>query len=249
MLILLIILSIFIVVLILDIFSLIIKLNKLHQELNEYILHNKTLTTLNDNIRTFKHDFNNIIQSLGGYISTEDITGLKKYYYKLLADCQISSTLDVLNPEFINDPAIYNLITSKYYKATEFGIRFNIDIFLDLSSLNMNIYEFTRILGILLDNAIEAASECEYKEMSLVIKEDSKNSRQLVIVSNTYKDKNIDTEKIYEKGYSSKPHNTGLGLWKVHQILKSNDNLNLYTSKDNMFFTQQLELYKKECIS
>lgn len=219
------------------------KLQKTSKDLEEAQLYNKTLTILHDNIRAFKHDFNNIVQALGGYISTEDLPGLKKYYTELLSDCQTSNNLNILNPEIINDPAIYSLITSKYHKATSLGITVNLEIFLDLTTLNMKIYEFTRILGILLDNAIEATLECENKEIIVCIKKDDSKNRQLAIVKNTYKDKNIDTEKIYEKGYSTKPNNTGLGLWKVRQILKSNNNLNLYTSKTNDYFSQQLEIY------
>ena len=107
----------------------------------------------------------------------------------------------------------------------------------------MKVYEFTKILGILLDNAIEAAKECQEKNINIIIRNDFKVKRQLVIVENTYKDKNIDTEKIYEKGFTSKPNNTGLGLWETRQILKRNNNLNLFTSKNNEFFKQQLEIY------
>lgn len=219
------------------------KLQKTRKDLEEAQLYNKTLTILHDNIRAFKHDFNNIVQALGGYISTEDLPGLKKYYAELLSDCQTSNNLNILNPEIINDPAIYSLITSKYHKATSLGITVNLEIFLDLTTLNMKIYEFTRIFGILLDNAIEATLECENKEIIVCIKKENSKNRQLAIVKNTYKDKNIDTEKIYEKGYSTKPNNTGLGLWKVRQILKNNNNLNLYTSKTNDYFSQQLEIY------
>lgn len=35
----------------------------------------------------------------------------------------------------------------------------------------------------------------------------------------------------------------GLGLWEIRQILKKHNNLNLYTSKDDEFFKQQLEIY------
>ena len=35
----------------------------------------------------------------------------------------------------------------------------------------------------------------------------------------------------------------GLGLWEIRQILKKHNNLNLYTSKDEKFFKQQLEIY------
>lgn len=219
------------------------KLQSTRKDLEQAQLYNKTLTILHDNIRAFKHDFNNIVQAIGGYISTENIEGLRKYYSQLLADCKDSNNLNVLDPSVINEPSIYSLITSKYHKATELGITVNLEIFLDLTTLNMKIYEFTRIFGILLDNAIEAASECEQKEIKIIIQKEASRSRQLAIVKNTYKDKQVDTEKIYEKGFSSKPNNTGLGLWKVRQILKSNSNLNLYTSKDNEYFSQQLEIY------
>lgn len=46
-----------------------------------------------------------------------------------------------------------------------------------------------------------------------------------------------------KKGFSTKTGNTGLGLWEVRQILKRNDNLNLFTSKDSEYFKQQLEIY------
>ena len=97
--------------------------------------------------------------------------------------------------------------------------------------------------GILMDNAIEAANECEEKIINVYIRKDHKANRQVLVIENTYKDKEVDTEKIYEKGFSSKPHNTGLGLWEVRQILKKHNNLNLFTSKDDKLFKQQLEIY------
>jgi len=105
----------------------------------------------------------------------------------------------------------------------------------------MNFQEF---YGILLDNAIEAASECTEKIINVSIKNDEKNLRQLLVIENTYSNKDVDTDKIFEKGFSTKSNNTGLGLWEVRQILRKNNNLNLYTTKDDKFFRQQLEIYK-----
>ena len=220
------------------------KLNVAKQNLEETRLMNKTLTILNDKIRAFRHDFNNIIQAIGGYIQAKDIDGLEKYYSQLLKDCQEVNNLTGLNPESINNPAIYSLLASKYYLATEKGIEFDLDIFMDLTSIDMKIYEFCRILGILLDNAIQATQECEEKHIKVTIRKDNRCKRQLLIVENTYKEKDIDTEKIFEKGYSTKEGNTGLGLWEVRQILLKNTNLNLFTSKDDKYFKQQLEIYK-----
>ena len=169
--------------------------------------------------------------------------GLKKYYSQLEVDCRRANNLSALNPDTINNPAIYSILASKYHKADELGIKVNLEIFLDLNKLNMKIYEFTRLLGILLDNAIEATYECTEKIINVYIRKDFKIKRQLLIIENTYNNKEIDVEKIFEKGYSTKDSNTGLGLWEVRQIIKKNNNLNLYTSKDNKFFKQQLEIY------
>ena len=219
------------------------KLEIVTRDLEESKLYNKTLSILHDNIRCFKHDFSNIVQAIGGYVQTEDMPGLKKYYTQLLEDCKKVSNLTVLNPEVINNPAIYSLLTSKYHDSEEKGISFNVDVFMDLRTLNMKEYEFTRILGILLDNAIEAANECDEKTINVCMRLDAKANRQLLVIENTYANKDVDTEKIYEKAYSTKPHNTGLGLWEVRKILSKNNNLNLYTTKDNKFFRQQLEIY------
>ena len=217
------------------------------ENLEEERLYNKTLTILYDNIRGFKHDFNNIVQAIGGYISTNDMEGLKDYYSDLIADCQKVNNLAILNPELINNPAIYSLLTAKYHKAEELGIKINFEVFLDLTTLNIKTYDLTRILGILLDNSIEASSKCEEKVINITIRKDNKVNRQLFIIENTYSNKNVDTERIFEKGYTSKSEedgkNHGLGLWEVRKILKKNNNLNLFTTKDNKLFKQQLEIY------
>ena len=219
--------------------KLILTTNKLQSE-EEY---NRSLRILHDSVRGFKHDFDNIVTTIGGYIKTNDMEGLKDYYNELEDDCQRVNNLYLLNPEVINNDGIYNLLTKKYQEATEKGIKVNMTFLLDLSKLHMKIYEFARILGILLDNAIEASSECDEKIINLDFREDSKNSRQLIIVENTYKDKNIDTEKIFEKGISSKENHSGIGLFEVRKLIKKNNNLNLFTSKNDNFFSEQLEIY------
>lgn len=219
------------------------KLQITTQSLEEAKLYNKALKTLHDKVRAFKHDFSNIVLSIGGYIERNDMNGLKIYYSQLLEDCQKVNSLYALNPEVINNPAIYSLIASKYYKTEVLGITLNLEVFLDLNKLNMKIYEFTRILGILIDNAIEASKDCPNKRINIEIRKDFKVNRQILLIENTYKEKDINIDKIFTKGYSTKPNNTGLGLWEVREILKKNKNLNLYTTKDNIYFKQQLEIY------
>lgn len=135
------------------------------------------------------------------------------------------------------------MLTSKYHEADSKDIKVNMTFLLDLNTLNMKIYEFARILGILLDNAIEASTECDEKIINITFRNDTKNRRQLITIENTYSNKEVDTEMIFEKGISEKENHTGLGLWEVRKIIKKNNNSNLFTSKTDKFFSQQLELY------
>lgn len=71
------------------------------QSAEEY---NNTLHILHDNVRGFKHDFDNIVTTIGGYIRTNDMEGLKNYYVQLEDDCQRVNNLYLLNPQIINNP-------------------------------------------------------------------------------------------------------------------------------------------------
>ena len=222
------------------------KLEVTTEKLEEEKLYNQTLGLLYDNIRGFKHDFNNIVQGIGGYISTNNMEGLKEYYSEVLDDCQRVNNLSLLSPEVINNPALYSLLTSKYHVAAEHGIKVNLEVFMDLSTINMKIYELTRILGILIDNAIEAAKDCEEKEINITMRKDARINKQLFIIENTYANKEVNIDEIFEKGKTSKTNedskNHGLGLWEVRNMVKKRKNLNLYTTKGEKYFKQQFEI-------
>lgn len=205
-----------------------------------------SLKILHDQVRSFKHDFDNMVNSIGGYVVNEDIPGLKKYYQQLLEECNKTNNLYALSPSVINHPAIYHLLATKYYEADKKNIQINLNVFLDLNEIEerMKIYDFTRILGILLDNAMDAAEECDKKIINVTFRKDMSNNMILIIIQNTYNNKDVDTEEIYQKGITSKENHSGLGLWKVRQILMHNNNLNLFTTKNDEFFTQQFEIYK-----
>jgi len=221
----------------------VIKLVTTTQKLESAEEYNKTLHILHDSVRGFKHDFDNIVTTIGGYIKTNDINGLTKYYSQLEEDCKKVNNLYLLNPSIINNPGIYSLLTTKYSEAIEKQITVNLTFLLDMNDLNMKIYDFARILGILLDNAIEASAESKEKVLNISFRNDSKNNRNIILIENTYKDKNVNLDTIFNKGITGKDNHTGLGLWEVRQILKKNNNANLFTSKNEQYFSQQLEIY------
>lgn len=200
-----------------------------------------------DNICSFRHDFGNIMQGIGGYIEAKDIEGLKRMYKDVICECQEIDNSKIFNKDIINNPAIYNLINHKYLLAKQYDIKIKLEVYIDLNSLKIKTYELCRILGVLLDNAIEAAKECEEKVINIKFLKDNYNNRNLIVIENTCKNYLLDLNKIKEKGFSTKKDKLfhGLGLWKVNQIIKKNENLRLYTSRDKMF-KQQLEIYTWE---
>ena len=205
--------------------------------------YNHYLSDLYDNVRGFKHDFDNIINCIGGYIKSDDMDGLKKYFSKFEKDSNNLKKIGFLNPNTINNPAIYNLITSKYEKAKSYNIDFNLDIFLDFNNINMSIYEFSRILGILLDNAIEAAKDCEIKIINASVREAVKQNVQIISIENSYSNNKIDKNKIFQKGISTKENHSGLGLWEVNKIVNHNENVILKTIITEDFFKQEIQIY------
>lgn len=225
--------------------SKIIKLQTATTQLESAEDYNKTLKILHDNVRGFKHDFDNIVTTIGGYINTNDMEGLKKYYVQLEEDCEKVNNLYILNPTSINNPGIYNLLTSKYHDATEKGIDVKIYFLLDLNDLHMKIYEFARILGILLDNAIEAAEQSKEKIINISFRKDDKNNRNIILIENSYKNKDVDIDTIFNKGFTEKENHSGIGLWEVRKIISKNNNVNLFTTKSDSLFKQQLEIYFK----
>jgi len=224
-------------------FTRVVKLANTRKSLECVEEYNKSLEIMYDKVKGFKHDFDNIVSTLDGFIENNDITGLKNYFYDVKKDCKITNNLSILNPRIINNPGIYSLLNNKYFKATHSGITFEIEYFIDLDKLEINLYEFSRILGILIDNAIEEAKKEKDKFVKITFLTENKNNRTIITVKNTYSNKNVDTEEIFKKGISNKDNHSGIGLWEVRNYVKKSKNLDLFTSKDNNFFKQELSIY------
>lgn len=209
------------------------KLNKnlLYIETLEY--DKKLLTTENDRIKIFKHDFNNIIQAMNGYVLSEDIPSLKTYIKKMIKDVNEIEEINIGNKYFLNNKAIANLFSKKYQKAKKENVDIKFEVMFELKLLNKYEYEIIRILGIFLDNAIEAVREEEEKEIAVLLIRN--NDEKIIIVENTCT-KDVDLNKIYTKDFSTKKNNTGLGLWEVKNLVDKNSNFSLMTYiEDNMF--------------
>lgn len=163
-------------------------------------LHNKTLVGMVDGVRTLKHDYNNIMQALNGYVSTKQYDKLQNHINGVLEECNIVNSLAVIDPKIFNDPAIYGIVGSKFFLANEQNLPFEFDIVTNIAEIQFPMPDLSRILGILLDNAMEATKKAKKPLIRLEMKFDKRKCADVIRVVNTYDTSiNIDLEAIYKK--------------------------------------------------
>ena len=210
-------------------------------ELENTKLHNQALSTINENIRGFKHDMGNMVQAINGYLAVGNIDGVKAYCQNLLHGFNDINLLSILSPKIINDPAIYGIVVSKMLYARENNLTLSLDIGLDVSQINFPSFELSRIIGILLDNAIEASLESDEKKLKLEMYHDDNRNQDVIIIGNSVKDSSkIDIIKMFEKNYSTKENPSGFGLYEVLKFFKKNNKGDIVPNLDydTEFFTQ-----------
>lgn len=94
-----------------------------------------------------------------------------------------------------------------------------------------------KITGIVLDNAIEAMKLSKDKFLNIEVYKEKKNT--IIEVNNSFESKNTDIDKIYNKNYSSKGKNRGLGLYLAKMLLKKSKYLDMEQKAENdIFYTK-----------
>lgn len=109
-----------------------------------------------------------------------------------------------------------------------------------LNNLSIEMYKnITKILGVLLDNAIDASKKSKDKKINISVSKDK--SYVIFGISNTYNGK-IDLTKI-GTGYSSKGNNHGYGLRLVKDIIEDKNTIfNIETSCEEKFYFTKLTI-------
>lgn len=216
-------------------------------ELENTKLHNKALSTINEGIRGFKHDMGNMVQAINGYIAVGNIDGVKNYCQNLLQGFNDINLLSILSPKIINDPAIYGIVVNKMLYARDNELTLSLDVGIDVSNINFPSFELSRIIGILLDNAIEASLESKDKKLKLEMYYDDRKKSDVIIIGNSVKDpEKVDIIKMFEKDYSTKENPSGFGLYEVLKFLKKHNKGDIVPNidYDTNFFTQTLTFEK-----
>ena len=217
---------------------------KAMQDLQDYT---RNLEAMYNSLRSFKHDYVNILLSLSGYIDDGDMDKLKDFF-----ESKIFPTKNLITGEDyklnqlsnISVLEIKSLLSAKMIYAHESGIDITIDIPDKVESFLIDTVDLARILGNFLDNAIEATLETEQPQIGLNIIQNKTGVS--IIISNRFRDNGLMLHKLKQKGFSTKIGHQGIGLGNAQKIISSYDNVLLETTMKCDYFTQHIELTERK---
>lgn len=171
-------------------------------------------------IRLQQHDFNNHLQAMQMLpLAHTDYNSLKQAIMSYSGKAGlIPAHLEVLK---LNMKLVAGFLISKSEECTLHKKNFEIDI--KNYSLQTVVPEYTliEIMGILIDNAIEACSE----EQNIYVQIDSKENKVHFYISNPGPELTPELRSLFfARGYTTKQHDKeqhGLGLYKLKKIADS----------------------------
>lgn len=214
--------------------------NNLEEKENKLIsTYYKDLDKTNQKLRKNQHDIKNIFLSLSGLIEKDDIYSLKKYfrenfkayYDKILVDEDYISELSK-----INLPLLRGLI----YEKISLAKSLNLDIFLRIpvriEEVKIDELDLVKLLGILLDNAIEEVKT--HSNSYIIIDILKTNKATTFAVENSITKEKVDVENLL----STKGENRGFGLLNLREIINSYDNIDFKTYSKDFKFVQIISI-------
>ncbi|WP_294407223.1 sensor histidine kinase [uncultured Clostridium sp.] len=210
------------------------------EQLQEYT---NNLEQLYMDMRKFRHDYINILSSMAGFMEEENIKGLQEYF-----DNHIYPLNDKINSnnyklgllKNIKITEIKGLIATKLIRAQELGVDINIDITEEITEIDMDIIDLVRCLGILLDNAIEAAIKSKEKIVNLGMI--NKGKSVIILIINSCENNIGPIAQLFKEGYSTKGNGRGLGLSTFKNTIDTYSNIVVDTEIENNKFVQCLNI-------
>ena len=196
-----------------------------------------------NNLRSFKHDYVNILSTLAIFIDEKRYDELDVFFHDRIMP--LTKELTQKNASLANLSRIKNLeIKSIFYSKLLLAINKNIEVTVDIpeeiDNPGIDSVDLTRILGVYLDNAIEAALETDRPVLN--IHSGTVGNEIVFIISNSFIDHGLSVSQMYKKGVSTKGDDHGLGLHNVSVILGKYDNVFTETAIENGTFVQKLRI-------
>lgn len=226
--------------------------DKLHEKLNQeqdlryrdMERYSRHIEELYKEVRSFRHDYTNLLTSLRLGIEEEDMEQIKEVYDSVLKDSSQKlqdNKYDLGRLVNIRDKALKSLLAGKFLKARDKNIVFNVEVPEEIQVEGMSLLDFLTIVSILCDNAIEASIEASQPHVSIAFFKNG--AQETFIIENSIKEESIDISEIFSFGASSKGEERGVGLYTVMKIVESYPNASLNTTCQNQVFRQVLTVH------
>lgn len=211
------------------------------RQLTEY---NRELENNIENIRSIKHDIKNLFLTMGGFVDESGDEEMKAFYAENIvpfANQELQKNDLYMKLTDIHDESMKSFLYFKVMQGIDQYVDMDLKVQLDDMDGNfcMGQIDLIRILGILLDNAIEEAKICN-GTVAILIKEDKQE--YVFSISNTVRQQT--KEKGVAAGMTDKGLGRGNGLLIVDKLIRKYKNvlLNSYFKEDR--FVQCLRIEK-----
>ena len=215
-----------------------------YNESMEYVLRYEKI--INDQGKK-NHEYNNQLMVIKGYINKPE--RLSEYLDEVIGEHKTGQNYTVKQLGFLPDGGVKGLLYHKLSKMEDNNIKYYLYVDQNLKDkdfdcFNLKTYrDLTKLLGVFLDNAIDATLKSEEKEIEVELKD--KDDYLLLTISNTY-DKNIDINKVGKSGFTTKGVGHGFGLSIVKDIARTNSEIETFSSKESDKFIQTAMIYYKK---
>ena len=160
------------------------------------------------------HEYKNQIMCIDSLLKKKNYNKLEEYINSIFD--KLDGQLDMVDT---NNEVVNAVINAKYYEALQKDVLFILKIN-DLSHIKVSDEDIVTILSNLLDNAIEAAGQCEIDKRTVGIKLLYEDDVLSIAVSNSYKTEPEIMEDGYMRTIKDDKEQHGLGIRNVVATLE-----------------------------
>lgn len=207
-------------------------------------LYIQNLENVQKEVRLFRHDFRNMMAGASLQAESGDLKSLQEFISRMTGDFERQVGKQIFQITQIGNIQITELKGLLILKTTEMqrkNISFHLEIPAPFHNPGISSGDLCRAVGILLDNAAEAAEKTKDREVTAIFHETEETIR--IIIRNSFEG-SIPLARIWEDGYSTKGEGRGNGLTSFRRILDRYDNAVSYTRQENGLFIQELLISK-----
>ena len=206
------------------------------------------MESMYNELRSFRHDYHNVLISLNESIKTKNLSIIEKTYDQILSNeglklQETQYSLTKLNN--LKTLPVKGVFSTHIIAAWQKKISVHLEIEDIIENEPIDVLDYVRIISILLDNAIEAAEKAQHPSLSIVCFTTVNPVAIYIIIENSCENEHPNVSAIFQKGFSTKGEHRGVGLANVNKILKDYPHISLQTEGEPFLFRQTLIINKE----